>query len=594
MPDSRPALRIGNASAAWGDTIHAARQLVEKGDIHVLTGDYLAEVTMAILARQRAKDPSAGFVPDFLAAIGPILPLIAERGIRVVSNAGGMNPLALAQKLEAEIARQGLALTVATVTGDDLMPQLAEIRARGTRTLLGEALPERLLSANAYLGARPIAAALTAGADLVITGRVVDSALVLGPLIHHFGWGEEEWDRLAQGALAGHVIECGAQATGGLFTDWQEVAADWPDMGFPIVAVAEDGSFTLEKPPGTGGLIHPAAVAEQILYEIGDPADYRLPDVACDFTNVRVVQEGARVRVTGARGRPPGPNYKVSATVAEGFRLLTTFLVAGGDAAARGRAAAEALIARAQRLISAAGFADFRAISIEVVGAGDIVGAPQPGREVVVKLGVWHDRAEALEILAREFAHPGVAMAQGITGALFGRPQPQPRVRVVSFLWPKAETEVAVNGVPHPGAIATAEPAPAAPVPWPEPPPPGPRLAVPLRRLAWARSGDKGDDANIGLIARDPAFWPVLFAEVTEEMVARVFRHLEPRGVRRWPLPGLKALNIVLEGALGGGGTASLRYDPQGKTFAQILLDAEIDVPAAWGEPGGPLSPGAS
>lgn len=579
-------LRIGNASAAWGDTIHAARQLVERGRIDILTGDYLAEVTMAILARQRARDPGAGYVPDWLAAVAPVLPQVRAQGIRLVTNAGGMNPGALAEAFRAEAARQGLAFRVAVVTGDDLLADWPVIRASG-RSLNGP-LPERVASANAYLGAGPIAAALDGGAEVVITGRCVDSALVLGPLIHRFGWGSQDWDLLAQGALAGHVIECGAQATGGLFTDWQDVPG-WDDMGFPVVEVGADGAFTVEKPEATGGLIHPGAVAEQILYEIGDPADYRLPDVACDFTQVRVVAEGARVRVTGARGRPPGPDYKVCATAPDGFRLLTTLMIAGGDAGARGRAAAEALVARSRRLMAQAGFADYREVSVEVIGAGDVTGAPTKAREAVVKIGVRHDDARALEILARDFAHPGVAMAQGVTGALFGRPQAQPVLRVVSALWPKARVVVAVDGAAHPGALATPEPRPPAPAPWPAPPPPGPRAQVPLRRLAWGRSGDKGDDANIGLVARDPAVWPVLADQATEALVARVFAHLAPRGVQRWALPGLPGLNILMQGVLGGGGTASLRYDPQGKTLAQILLDAPVAVPAEWLAPGGLL-----
>jgi hypothetical protein len=561
-------LRIANHSAAWGDTVHAARQLVDLADPHILTGDYLAEVTMALLARARLKDPEAGFVPDWLAAVAPVLPHIKARGIRLVTNAGGMNPPALARAFAAEAARQGLSFRVATITGDDLLPALKPTHPG-------------LASANAYLGATPIAAALAQGAEVVITGRTVDSALALGPLIAHFGWAPDDWDRLAQGALAGHVIECGAQATGGLFTDWRSVEQGWSDIGFPVVEVQASGDFTLEKPPGTGGLIAPLAVAEQILYEIGDPAAYRLPDVCCDFTGVRLAQDGARVRVGGARGRPPGPHYKVCTTAHDGWRLLTTLMIAGGDAGARGRAAGQALIARARRHILAAGHADFRDTSVEVIGAGDVTGRPSPAPEVVVKIGARHDDPRALEILARDFAHPGVAMAQGITGALFGRPRPQPVLRVHALLWPKAAVTPLIDGVPSLGAVTTPEPVLPPPAPWPAPPPPGPRLRVPLRRIAVGRSGDKGDDANIGLIARDPALWPVLADQATEALAARTFAHLGPRGVRRWALPGMQALNLVLEGVLGGGGTASLRYDPQGKTFAQILLDAEIEVPAS-------------
>lgn len=596
MPAEPAPLRIGNASAAWGDTTDAMRQLVEGGRVDILTGDYLAEVTMAILARARQKDPGQGYVPDWLAAVAPVLGAVKSQGIRLITNAGGMNPSALAEAFRAEAARQGLSFRIAVITGDDLSGELETIRASGVRAMDGAAVPARLASANAYLGAHPIAAALAAGAEVVITGRVVDSALTLGPLIRHFGWAADDWDRLAQGSLAGHVIECGAQATGGLFTDWEAVAPGWPDMGFPVVEVAADGSFTVEKPPGTGGLIAPGPVAEQILYEIGNPRAYRLPDVTCDFSAVTVQAQGGRVRVTGAQGRAPGPDYKVCATTPDGFRLLTTLMIAGGQAAARGRAAAQALLERSRRRMLAAGFADYRETSVEVIGAEDSYGAAaRPGlhtgaREVVVKIGARHDDARALDFLARDFAHPGVAMAQGVTGALFGRPRPVPVLRVVSFLWPKDRVEVALDGAPlalPPALPAGPDPA---PHPWPEAPPPGPTRRVPLRAIAWGRSGDKGVDANIGLIARDPAFWPVLCHQVTADLVAGVFAHHAPHAVQRWPLPGLGAVNLLLTGVLGGGGTASLRYDPQAKTFAQILLDTEIDIPAAWCEPGGPLA----
>jgi hypothetical protein len=377
------------------------------------------------------------------------------------------------------------------------------------------------------------------------------------------------------------------------------VAPGWADMGFPVVEVARDGSFVVEKPPGTGGLVSPATVAEQIIYEIGDPQAYHLPDVCCDVSGVRLDQVGPdRVRVTGARGRPPGPDYKVCATVPDGFRLLTTFMVAGFEAAEKGRAAAEALLARTRRLMARAGFGDYREVSVEVIGAEDTWGAQGrvAAREVVVKIGVRHDEAGALAVLAREFAHPGVAMAPGITGALFGRPRPAPVLRVVSFLWPKDRVRVRVNGVEvAPGPLDPTPPPPRAPA-WPAAPAPGARLAVPLRAIAWGRSGDKGDDANIGLIARKPGFWPVLCAEMTAERVAAFFHHYlkdhtrPTDAVERYALPGFLAVNFVLRGVLGGGGSASLRYDPQGKTYAQMLLDRRVAVPADWCLPGGPLA----
>lgn len=597
-------VRIGGAAAAWGDTLHGARQLVEAGGIDYLVGDWLAEVTMAILSRQRARDPAGGFVPDWIASVAPVLPQVKAQCIRLITNAGGMNPQACAEAFARAAEAAGAAFRVAVVTGDDLSAQAEAIRAAAPADMFtGAPAPAKFASLNAYLGAGAIAEALAAGAEVVICGRVVDSALALGPLIHEFGWGPRDWDLLAQGALAGHVIECGAQATGGLFTDWREVAPGWDDMGFPIIEVGPDGAFTVTKPEGTGGLVSVGTVAEQIVYEIGDPRAYRLPDVTCDFTGVQVVQDGPdRVRVSGARGRPPGPDLKVCATWADGFRVVTTYLIAGFEAGAKGRAMAEALVRRVSRLAAGAGFAPWREVSIEVIGAEETWGRHRAGaREVVVKIALRHDDPKALEIFAKEFAHPGVSMAQGVTGVLFGRPKPQPVVRVHSFLWPKAEVPVQVALDDRSWQAATAEtetdPGPSLAPPPAAPAPATPETAlVPLRALAWGRSGDKGDDANIGVIARKAEFAALIDGQVTESAVAGFFAHLldGPKGggkaVTRWTLPGFHAVNFLLRGALGGGGSGSLRYDPQAKTFAQMLLDMDVRVPADWLAQDGPLA----
>lgn len=593
-------VRIGGAAAAWGDTTHGARQLVEKAEIDYLVGDYLAEVTMALLARARAKSPEAGFIPDWLASVKPVLQPIREHGIRLVTNSGGMNPRAARDAFLAAAAEQGLDFKVAVVFGDDLMPIESEIRQAAPREMFsGAALPARFASLNAYLGAGAIARALAEDADIVITGRIVDSAMALGPLMHEFGWKEDDYDRLAAGSLAGHVIECGAQATGGLFTDWEEVADGWHDMGFPIVECAEDGSFTVTKPEGTGGLVSVGTVAEQIVYEIGDPQSYRLPDVICDFSGVQLEQEGAdRVRVTGARGRAPGPDLKVCGTHLDGFRLLTTYMIAGWQAGAKGRRTAEALVQRTTCMLAAKGFAPYDEVSIEVIGAEDTYGAAarsEEAREVVVKVGLRHRQAEALDIFAREFAHPGVAMAQGLTGVLHGRPKPAPVLRVHSFLWPKSKLEVAVEIDGKLLPVETPQGAEdEAPPPPPVPAPPAleeDMVVLPLRALAWGRSGDKGNHANIGIVARRPEFYPLIVAQVTPERIAAFFAHYLEGDVVRFLLPGFNALNFLLHDVLGGGGTASLRYDPQGKTFAQMILDLPIEVPAAWGGANGMVSP---
>lgn len=592
-------VRIGGASAAWGDTILGASQLVEKGNVDYLIGDYLAEVTMALLARAKAKTPDGGYIPDWLASVKPLLPEIKRQGIRLITNSGGMNPLACRDAFLAAAAEAGLEFNVAVVTGDDLLPFAQDVQAaQPVEMFSGAPLPKAFASMNAYLGAGQIAEALGRGAEVVITGRVVDSAMALGPLMHEFGWKADDYDQLSAGSLAGHVLECGAQVTGGLFTDWQDVADGWSDMGFPIVECAQDGSFVVTKAAGTGGKVTTGTVAEQIVYEIGDPQAYHLPDVISDFSEVTLEQVSEnRVRVANAKGRAPGPDYKVCGTYVDGFRILTTYMVAGWQAGKKGRRTAEALVERTQRLIAAKGFAPYREVSIEVIGAEDTYGANArdfEAREVIVKIGLKHEDMKALGIFAREFAHPGVAMAQGLTGVLYGRPRPTPVLRVHSFLWPKDKVPLEIHqGSDTVSLTPAAGAASSAPVPHPAPEfkaATGATTTVPLRALAWGRSGDKGNHANIGVIARRPEFFSLMADQVTQERMAQFFAHYLEGDVHRYVLPGFHALNFLLENVLGGGGTASLRYDPQAKTYAQMFLDLPVEVPSAWLEDGGYLA----
>jgi hypothetical protein len=579
-------VRIGGASGFWGDSLEGAGQLVRRGDIDFLVFDYLAEVTMSLLARIHARKAEFGFVPDFIEAVAPLLGEIKTRGIRVVTNAGGVNPQACAAALKARADAAGVALSIAVVTGDNLLPQLDAIRAKDTREMFtGAALPEKLMSANAYLGAQPVAAALDRGADVVITGRCVDSAVTLGALVHAFGWGWDDYDKLAQGSLVGHLIECSAQVTGGLFTDWRDVPG-WDDMGMPIAECAADGSFVITKPPGTGGLISPLSVGEQMLYEIGDPAAYVLPDVVCDFRAVTMAQDGDdRVRVVGARGRVPTPDLKVSATWHDGFRMMGTVTIGGHDAAAKAQRAGEAILARVRRLLNERKLGDFTETSLELLGTEATFGADattSTAREVVLKIGARHANEKALELLAREIAPAASSMAQGLTGFFAGRPGVQPVMRLFSFLWPKAHVmprlhsggkDIDVPFAPHTPLIpakagiqsnecdGVAE------------------TTVPLIALAVGRSGDKGNAANIGIIARRPDYLPWLRAALTPEAVQRFFAHTGVTQVERWDLPGMHAMNFLLRDALGGGGVASLRIDPQGKAFAQMLMDLPVGVP---------------
>jgi len=596
-------VRVGCGSGFWGDSAEGPAQLVRSGGIDYLVLDYLAEVTIALLARARSKRPELGYATDFVEAVmAPLCGELASRRIKVVTNAGGINPAACRTALVRLLREKELDLSIAVVSGDDLSGSVERLRGLGVREMTsGAPLPADLWSVNAYLGAFPIAAALDAGADIVITGRCVDSALALGPLIHEFGWGAGELDRLAGGSLAGHVIECGAQATGGLFTDWREVPG-WDRMGFPIVECAEDGTFVLTKPQGTGGLVTPATLAEQIVYEVGDPAAYHLPDVTCDLSHIRLEQDGPdRVGVSGARGSAPNGRYKVCATHADGWRASVVMMIAGSEAAEKARRVADAILARARRLMQEAGHADFAETSVEILGAETYYGTQSRAggsREVVLKIAASHSSPVALDLFSREIYPAATAMAQGLTGLTGGRPKPQPLLRLFSFLVDKGEVPVAV-GIGDRTITVEAAAKPAPPRAQPASPPasaeaewrPAPPLAqVPLLALAHGRSGDKGDIANIGLLARDPLFLPPIRTAVTPDAVRQYFAHLVRGHVERFDWPGIDGFNFVLHGALGGGGTASLRHDPQGKTYAQILLDMPVPVPAAWLEPGGVLA----
>ncbi|XP_019711559.1 uncharacterized protein LOC109506949 [Hippocampus comes] len=589
-------VRIGCASGFWGDTATSVPQLIHGGKLDFLVFDYLSEITMSLLTAAKAKVPNLGYAPDFVqAALAPSIHDIHKKGVRVVSNAGGVNPLACAAAIQEVVKKAGLDLKVAVVTGDDLMAhksRLSEVKMADDGS--SRALPKTLHSMNAYVGALPIRRCLDLGADIVVTGRCVDSALALGPLMHAFGWGKGDLDLLAAGSLAGHLIECGAQSTGGIFTDWHRVP-DWDNIGFPVVECSADGSFVLSKPPKTGGLVEFGTVAEQLVYEIGDPRRYVLPDVICDFSHVVIQEvpgiEGGAVKVSGAKGFAPPRDYKVCATYMDGFRATAVCPLGGSRAAEKARRTAESIIKRTKRIFKHLHLEDFSAVNIQVLGAEDTYGANgsnKDAREAVLWLAVHHKDKKALEVFSREIAPAGTGMAPGLCGIVGGRPRVSPVLKPLFFYHPKSQLQldIHVDGQwveslsETVGDIAEQE----APLAWAEEAPNAELPSGPhcyrLEELAYARSGDKGDSANIGVIARDARLFPFLKKHLTSSVVEGYLAHLFPPGlhgaVTRYTLPGINGLNFVLKNSLGGGGVASLRSDPQGKALAQMLLDLKL------------------
>lgn len=581
----REAIRIGGASGFWGEAPHATAQLLTAPDLDVLVYDYLAEITLSIMARARAKDPELGYATDFVReAMAPNLREIAARGIRVLSNAGGMNPAACAEALRREIDREGLALRVAVVEGDDLRAQIDTV-AREPEMFSGAAFPARVkvLSVNAYLGAGPVVAALRAGADIVITGRCVDSALTLAAAIESLGWEAGAYDLLAAGSLAGHLLECGPQASGGNFTDWKDVP-DRAGIGYPIAHVWADGRFTIETPAGTGGLVSRETVGEQMLYEIGDPQAYLLPDVSCDFSAVELHEIApGKVEVSGCKGRAPSGRLKVSTTWLDGFRAGQVLNFNGREARAKGEAYVEAVQARVTERLGASGLGPFDKTSVECFG-----GRPGAGEyeEVAVTAAVQHQDARAVGLFLKELIGAALAAPPGLhffTGA--GRPKPSPVVALFSNLvdadLPNIVIRLDGETLPY-EALPRAEPgeAPRRVAP-PEPDQTtGEMTQVPLEMLAVARSGDKGNAANIGVMARVTVYMPWIWKALTPEAVSACFAAELRGGVERFYLPGSSSMNILMHDVLGGGGIASLRNDSQGKGFAQRLLSLPVGIPA--------------
>lgn len=594
MTDSGKIVRIGGASGALNDSAIAVPGLLKVEGLNYLAFDYLGEGAMGIFRRMKQADPRSGFLPDFVDIhIGPYLKELKARGIRVTANAGGMNPEGLAELIRQRGREQGLELRVAKVTGDDVEHLVPELRAQGLRDMYsGAALPEGDIGMHAYIGAFGIARALDAGADVVITGRVVDSALILGPLIHEFGWGPDDLDLLAAGTVAGHLLECGAQATGGTFTDWQDVEG-WANIGFPVGECHADGSVVMTKPAGTGGLVSVGTIAEQLLYEVGDPRAYIVPDVVCDFTGITLKQVGPdRVLVRGARGYPPPQTLKLCGTYDDGWRSVALIPVSGIDAVSKARRTAEALLERVSAMLEERGWGPWRQTHVEVIGTETAWGpraqtlAP---REVLLKIVVDHANPAACMLFGREQTTAIMNMAVGTSIApIIAAPRAFPLTGMFFGLIDRARVTQAVtlDGAALDFADPVApgfDPAVLPQIEGHVPVAEGEFVEVPLIRLAWARSGDKGRLFNVAVIARRAEYLPWIRASLTVDSVTNWYRHLfdDPANARMeaFEVPGVHGINFLAHDAQGGGINLSPRFDAAAKSMAQHLLEMPVQLP---------------
>jgi hypothetical protein len=591
-------IRIGGASGYWGDASIATRQLLGEGDLDFIVYDYLAEITMSIMARAISKDPQAGYASDFIsAAIQPNLEEIARQGIKIISNAGGINPLSCSRALERLIGEMGYGLKVACVTGDNLLDRSEEFSQLGIQGMYGnEDFPDPQLigSINVYTGAFAIARALEKGADIVIVGRCVDSAVTLGACIYSFGWTREMPDQLALGSLAGHIIECGTQATGGNFTDWHLVADEMDNLGYPIVEIGQTGEIVVTKPTPSDGLVSIGTVGEQIVYEIDDPQNYLLPDVCCDFSQVKLKQIASnRIAVSGAKGFPAPIDLKTVITWHDGYRGGQYLTFYGFEAADKADKFARAAMGRAENVLDEHNLPPYTATSIEILGNESQYGKQAKAedvREVCVKIAARHETSVGIAILFREITGLALSGPPGLSGFAGSRPRPSPVMGLFSCLLPRDvapltlhydnQCEIITQTIETDISECKREKI-EFPQDWllEKPGLNAETTRVKLIKLAWARSGDKGDKANIGIIARDKMYLPFIWQQLDEPAMALWFDHFLKGEVKRYYMPGLWAINYVLDRVLDGGGTASLRNDPQAKGYAQLALAIEIEIP---------------
>jgi hypothetical protein len=584
-PRGAPGLRVANCSGFYGDRLAAAREMLEGGAIDFLTGDYLAELTMLILWKAKQRDPSAGYANTFLRQMEDVLGLALEKSVRIVVNAGGLNPAGLAAKLRELAAKLGLDAKIAHVEGDDLLPRLGELQRKGHalvhldtgRPLAAEGIEP--VSANAYLGGFGIVACLDAGADVVVCPRVTDASLVVGPAAWHYGWARDDYDRLASMVVAGHILECGPQATGGNYAFFTEVPG-LEHPGFPLAEIEADGSFVVTKHPNTGGQVSIGTVTAQLLYEIGGPA-YANPDAVARFDTIRLEEVGPdRVRVSGVRGEPPSGESKVCINYAGGYRNAMTLLLTGLDVREKA-----ALVERALRRR----FTGPRAprelhFTLDEVGWPD----PESNERATARLRIQAKDPDERKV-GRAFSNAVTELVLASYPGLYAT-SPPGDASAYGVYWPalvpaREVHEAAVLPDGTRVAIPPAEAKPAAPLAVPAPPraalPSGPTRRAPLGRLFGARSGDKGGNANLGVWARSDLAYAWLAEFLTVERLRALLPEAAPLEVRRYELPNLRALNFVIVGLLGEGVASSLRPDAQAKSLGEWLRAREAEIPEA-------------
>ncbi|HVT20404.1 MAG TPA: acyclic terpene utilization AtuA family protein [Mycobacteriales bacterium] len=562
-------MRIGNCSGFYGDRFAAMREMVEGGELDVLTGDYLAELTMLLLWRTQAKDPSRGYAASFVRQLDDCLGIAWERGVKIVANAGGLNPAGCAAAVREIASRLGLRVNVAYIEGDDLLPRKDELARAGLD------LPASTITANAYLGGWGIATALEGGAQVVVTGRVTDAALVIGPAAWWHGWARDDYDALASALVTGHVLECGAQATGGNYAYFNEVPGI-EYLGFPLAEIASDGSAVITKHDGTGGLVDVGTVTAQLLYEIGS-THYLNPDVTADFSTIQLAQDGPdRVRISGVKGLVPPDTTKVCINTLGGFRNSMTFLLTGLDIEAK------ADLVRRQLSPALDGIE-----TVEWHLSRTDRDDPETNEQAVARLTVSVKDSDAKKI-GRPFSNAAVEIAlASYPGATMTSPPGEaspygvyqagyiPNSRVEHRVVTQHDERIEVH------AEAGAKPQPPAPAPPTPPYEIGATWRMPLGAIAGARSGDKGGNANVGVWVRTDATYNWLASFLDVAMFQQLLPETAAFKVERYELPNLRALNFVIEGILGEGVASSTRQDPQAKGLGEWLRARHVEVPTS-------------